>query len=369
MNEDNIFAEYPDCVADRHKLRGVLLDFFPGEKLTANLIMTAFDAGIVGVIKRATRLDEKTQLKIWGILTEEFGLKEDHASWTVSYWMTNYGVYVLRKPFDFVELPSSGSQIRTDSANTGTNKTEIENLRAENQKLKERLDAAIVECQAANEAAEKAKARATTAEAEAETAKAAVEVARAEAESAKAAAAVARAEAAAAKVAVSANATKENTTQSDDPSANGSVKNGQRTAGQGDVSSPQCSTLHIEGAVSLLEMEDDAKFPKERVILFPDEYAKLGITNFRATAYKLCDFTGHCVLSVKGEYDGRTKEELLIVPMVFNETGDLVAVEFDEGISSRIRSHKTYATKFRAPNHEKVSRIEVKIIKNPVFLD
>ncbi len=105
VNERNPFIDCPDCIVDRHKLRGVMLDFFPAERLRVNIILAAYDAGIVEEIRRVSRLDAISQGRMRKILVEEFGLREDNAAWAVSYWMETYGAKVLGKAIDSVEAP------------------------------------------------------------------------------------------------------------------------------------------------------------------------------------------------------------------------------------------------------------------------
>ena len=46
MANINVFKQFPDCIATRVKLRGILADCFPTEKVKINLILNAYDEGI-----------------------------------------------------------------------------------------------------------------------------------------------------------------------------------------------------------------------------------------------------------------------------------------------------------------------------------
>lgn len=128
------------------------------------------------------------------------------------------------------------------------------------------------------------------------------------------------------------------------------------------------STGAIAGAVSIASMEENEKIPKERVVLFPEEYQKLGVTNFKATVLKDYDYDGYSMLAINGEYDGKTSEYLIIMPMVFNAAGELIGADFDEAIKQNIRSHKTYSLTLKVPNNEQIAWIEIRIVKDPTFL-
>jgi len=167
MNEINIFKHYPDCITDRHNLRGVLLDFFPGENLKVNLVLAAFDAGIIRVIEQAAKLDEQTQLGIWKTLVDEFGYKEEHAAWAVSYWMSNYGSYALRKVYDFVDFPSgNGKQIlayqisESNADEVSVLKAQLERVKSEVTQAKEEAEKAAAEAKALKMELSEAKAEA-----------------------------------------------------------------------------------------------------------------------------------------------------------------------------------------------------------------
>ena len=128
------------------------------------------------------------------------------------------------------------------------------------------------------------------------------------------------------------------------------------------------STGAIAGAVSIASMEENEKIPKERVVLFPEEYQKLGVTNFKATVLKDYDYDGYSMLAINGEYDEKTSEYLIIMPMVFNAAGELIGADFDEAIKQKIRSHKTYSLTLKVPNNEQIAWIEIRIVKDPTFL-
>lgn len=74
-------------------------------------------------------------------------------------------------------------------------------------------------------------------------------------------------------------------------------------------------------------------------------------------------------LVLNGEYDGKTKKGLLIIVMVFNEHNEMIGTDFDERIGEKISSHKTFSTSLTLPNYEQISRVEVRIVKDPSLWD
>ena len=131
------------------------------------------------------------------------------------------------------------------------------------------------------------------------------------------------------------------------------------------ASQPTIIASQIAGAEAVSSIEENGKLSKERIVLFPDEYQKLGITNFRASVIKDYVYDETSRFLVNGEYDGKTKKYLLIIIMVYNEQNELIGVDFDERIKDKIRSHKTYSASVTLPNYENISRVEIKIIKDP----
>ena len=96
-NKNNPFVLCPDCISDRAKLKGILADFFPTEKLKINIILSAFDEGIADEIGKATEIDNLLASRFVKLLTLDYGISEENAHWATDYWFVNYGVAVLGK--------------------------------------------------------------------------------------------------------------------------------------------------------------------------------------------------------------------------------------------------------------------------------
>lgn len=237
----------------------------------------------------------------------------------------------------------------------------IKILQAEVLAAKAEIEAIKAESEAA-----KTEARAVKAEAEAVKAEAEALMAEAEALKAEAEALMAEAEVAKAEAELEATTVVDKTVISKLPSDQVAVN--QTYEKKREPLIPP-DAIQIVGAVSIAAMEEGEKLPKERVVLYPEEYQKIGITNFRATVFKDYDYEGYSMLAINGEYDGRTSDYLIIMPMVYNAAGDLIGADFDEKIQQKIRSHKTYSLSLKVPNNEQISKVEVRIIKDPVSLD
>lgn len=95
--KSNPFELCPDCLENRSKLKGILADFFPSEKIKINTLLAAFDEGIVDVINSAVKLDDILVGRYVKLLTLDYGLSETNARWAIFYWIDEYGVKILGK--------------------------------------------------------------------------------------------------------------------------------------------------------------------------------------------------------------------------------------------------------------------------------
>lgn len=99
MANINVFKQYPDCLSTRTKLRGILADFFPTEKVKINLILNAYDEGIVDGIKKANDLNDVVFNRWKKIVIDNYGISEENADWVIDYWFSEYGVAVCGKNY------------------------------------------------------------------------------------------------------------------------------------------------------------------------------------------------------------------------------------------------------------------------------
>lgn len=98
-DNNNPFIICPDCLHNRAKLKGILCDFFPEERLKVNVILAAFDEGIVDTIQGAVDLDNILAGRLIKVLVSDYGINEDKARFSAEYWFKQYGADVLEKPY------------------------------------------------------------------------------------------------------------------------------------------------------------------------------------------------------------------------------------------------------------------------------
>lgn len=139
MDNINVFQQYPNCVSDRVKFRGILFDCFPTQKAKVNLILNAYDEGIMRDIESASLLDIYFFSRWKKRVIDSYGISEENAEWTINYWCTQYGVTICHKPY---KLDVSNSNNNVISSSTPTTESDmVVNLSKleEDEKLSKRL--------------------------------------------------------------------------------------------------------------------------------------------------------------------------------------------------------------------------------------
>lgn len=100
MKYDNPFLQYADILDNRNRLKAVLLDFFPDERVKANVLLTAYDSGITGELYSAEKINNMFVTRFIKRLLSEYAVQKEMAEWSVKYWIEMYGVQVLKKDVD-----------------------------------------------------------------------------------------------------------------------------------------------------------------------------------------------------------------------------------------------------------------------------
>lgn len=94
---DNIFKLIPECADSRETLKKLLYMIYPNEKIRANTILAAQDAGIVDKLINVRRIDRSFWEDFLNTLMNDYGLSAYYASWAISFWCHYYGDGVLDK--------------------------------------------------------------------------------------------------------------------------------------------------------------------------------------------------------------------------------------------------------------------------------
>lgn len=97
IDNSNPFIICPDCLRNRAKLKGILCDYFPDERLKVNVVLAAFDEGIVDAIEEAEHLDNLLAVRFIKTLISDYGITEENARFAAEYWFAKFGEGVLEK--------------------------------------------------------------------------------------------------------------------------------------------------------------------------------------------------------------------------------------------------------------------------------
>lgn len=96
MEDDKVLADmirdYPDALLDRKKLQALLLDFFPKDRLKRNLLLLAFDDGVVSEMRGLKQADKMTLHRFVRSIELGYDVKTRSAETAVSLWAKAIGL-------------------------------------------------------------------------------------------------------------------------------------------------------------------------------------------------------------------------------------------------------------------------------------
>lgn len=95
-----LLAEYKDALDNRARFTGLVKDYFPGQQMQINLLISAYDTGIAKEIENATGINNAFAFRFVKRLMDEYGISRVNADWAVSVWCVCYGRHVLHKACD-----------------------------------------------------------------------------------------------------------------------------------------------------------------------------------------------------------------------------------------------------------------------------
>lgn len=94
---ESMLRRYGDAIDDKKLFKGLIKDCFPKEVKTINLMLMAYDVGIVQQLQAAGRINNAFAYRFVKQLTDDYGLSRANADWVVSVWCVCYGKNILGK--------------------------------------------------------------------------------------------------------------------------------------------------------------------------------------------------------------------------------------------------------------------------------
>lgn len=252
----NPFIQCPQCLNDRKMLHAVFADFFPGQRLQVNLLISAYDSGVVTALREATLIDSFLTAALINNLTDVFGLREDLARWAVEYWVEYFAIGYLNK-----------------------------------------------------------------------------------------------------------------TVQPEAAKKKSSAPPKRKTVLQPPPKATPPATAVAANFVKLADLKQGEKIPKAMLYRFPDADRALGITNIQYSVRTDYSYGGFTHLNLTGEYEGKTKQYVLMIAMVYNEFGELIGTEFDEKIEQDFKGRKAFSMSIKVATEEHVAKVVLRLIPDPAMWD
>lgn len=109
-----MIKEQPRCIESRQRLKAMLADYLPSNKLHTNVLMNAYDEDVV--LKMKTSNDASLiALRLIKQLKADYGLTDDMAFWSVQSWCIVLGLDDVVDALDGAkpQAKSSGQPMRT----------------------------------------------------------------------------------------------------------------------------------------------------------------------------------------------------------------------------------------------------------------
>lgn len=122
---EGFFFQNKDCLLDRTRLKECLSETLMGDKLHVNVILTAYDMGIIDNIEKAKELDEAFISMECHKLVSEYGLSGDNALYAVEFWLKEYARGYLGKEV----VSSSDAGVRLSENNSEVSQKHVSQKR------------------------------------------------------------------------------------------------------------------------------------------------------------------------------------------------------------------------------------------------
>ncbi len=90
----SILRQYPNCLNSRASFKSVLMDKYPAEKRTVNILTILFECGIANRIKAMKSIDANEMHRLIAQIENEYGISGQYAQDAIMIWAAAFGVTV-----------------------------------------------------------------------------------------------------------------------------------------------------------------------------------------------------------------------------------------------------------------------------------
>lgn len=118
---ESVLRQYEDAIEDKKRFTGLIKDFFYDQQKNVNLMLMAYDVGIVEQIKTTDRISTAFAYRFVKQLVDDYGLSRANADWIVSVWCVCFGRNILGKDCEIQIQHGKGPAI--ESSEEGESKS------------------------------------------------------------------------------------------------------------------------------------------------------------------------------------------------------------------------------------------------------
>lgn len=107
---EKMLSQYLDAVDDKRRFTGLIKDYFfkPEDVKSVNLLLMAYNMGIVEDIQRTARITNAFAYRYVKQLMDDYGMSRVNADWIVSVWCVCFGARTLGKACE-IKLQQQGA--------------------------------------------------------------------------------------------------------------------------------------------------------------------------------------------------------------------------------------------------------------------
>lgn len=87
-----VLKQYPDCLSNRTTFRSILMDCYPSERRTINILINLFECGMANKIKTMNNISAVEMQRLITQAENEFGISAQHAQEAILLWAAAYDV-------------------------------------------------------------------------------------------------------------------------------------------------------------------------------------------------------------------------------------------------------------------------------------
>ena len=98
INLKEVITKYPECLNNSTKLKGILIDLYPNERVYAKIIALLLENGIVNELKESNEIDSFKLKNLSAKIERQYGLSTKHVEGCLNIWATALNIKI--KNFD-----------------------------------------------------------------------------------------------------------------------------------------------------------------------------------------------------------------------------------------------------------------------------